>query len=64
MDSQLNELTNQNSRKVAEVGKRYYKSLGTSVIKSPMSPPSLIHLTFINNNTVIEIILSWKYLDY
>ena len=42
----LNESTNQNSVKAAKlvsqrIGKRYCKTLGTSVINSPMSPPSL-----------------------
>ena len=36
LNTQLNEPNNKNSHK-----KRYYKTLGTSVINNPMSPPSL-----------------------
>ena len=44
LDNQLNDPTNQNSIKVPNVvkpknKKRYYKTLGTSVINSPLSPP-------------------------
>ena len=46
LDTQLIELSNQNSVKVSKVieltnKKRYHQTLGTSVINSPMSPPSL-----------------------
>ena len=46
LDSQLNEQTNQNSIKVPKVvkqryKKRYYKTLETIVINSPLYPPSL-----------------------
>ena len=45
LDTQLNELTNKNSIKFLKVFKpknnNYYKTLGTSVLNSPMSPPSL-----------------------
>ena len=46
LNTQLYEPTNQNSKKVPKVvsqqiRKRYYKSLGTSVINSPLSPLSL-----------------------
>ena len=57
LDTQLNEATNQNSRKVPKVikltnKKMLLKTLGTSVINSPMSPLSMItslKLHFINN---------------
>ena len=57
LDTQLNEATNQNSRKVPKVIKltnknMLLKSLWTSVINSPMSPLSMItslKLHFINN---------------
>ena len=46
VDTQINEATKQNPIKVPKVVKhirnRYYKTLGTSVIKSPRSPPFLI----------------------
>ena len=45
LDIQLNEPTNQNSIEVPKLSSRvrkyYYKTLGTSVINSEMSPPSL-----------------------
>ena len=46
MDTNLNEPTNQNSIKVPivvgqQIRKRHHKTLGTSVITNPMSPPSL-----------------------
>ena len=46
VDTQLNEPANQNSIKVPKVVQRtnkkgYYKTFRTSVINSPMSPPSL-----------------------
>ena len=46
LDTQINEPTNQNSIKVPKIvkptnKKNYYKTLGTSVINDPMSPPSL-----------------------
>ena len=46
LDTQSNEPTNQNSKEVPKVvhpmyKKRYYKTLGTSVMNSPMSPSSL-----------------------
>ena len=48
LNTQLNELTKKNSIKVPKVGiykklrKRYFKTLVTRVINSPMSPPSPI----------------------
>ena len=47
-DTQLNEPTNQNLTKVPKVlkptnKKCYYKTLGTSVLKSSMSSPSLVN---------------------
>ena len=47
LDTQLNEQTNQNSTKVHMIvkptnKKSYCKTLGTSVINSPMSPPFLV----------------------
>ena len=45
MDIQLNELTNQNLLKSPKlwkrIEKRYYKTLETSVLNSPLSPLSL-----------------------
>ena len=46
LDTQLNELTNQNVIKVLKIveptkKKTLLKTLGNSVINSPMSPPSL-----------------------
>ena len=46
LNTKLNESSNQNSLKSPklfnkQIRKRYYKTLGTSVIKSPMSPSSL-----------------------
>ena len=46
MDIQLNESTNQSLIKVPKVAaqqirKHYYKTLGTSIMNSPMSPSSL-----------------------
>ena len=43
LDTPLNEPTNQNSIKVSKkrISKRYHKFFKTSVINSPMSPPSL-----------------------
>ena len=38
LDTQPNELTNQNSIKFPKVFKRYYKTLGTSVKKQPNFP--------------------------
>ena len=49
LDTQLNNPTNQNSIKFPKcvkqrLRKRYYITFGTSVINSPVSPPSLINL--------------------
>ena len=45
LDTQLEEPTNQNSIKVPkfqqQIRKCYYKTLGTSIINNPMSPPFL-----------------------
>ena len=43
LDTQLNEPTNRKSQKLLnqQIGKHYYKTLGTSEINSPMTPPSL-----------------------
>ena len=54
LNTQLNEI-NQNvvkSTKLLSQGirKRYYKTLGTSVINRPMSPPSLLIHTFLVAN--------------
>ena len=50
VDTQLNEPTNQNSIKalkllIQRIRKRYILTLGTSVINSVMSPPSLMNLS-------------------
>ncbi len=48
LDTHFNEPTNQNSLKVPKmvkptnIIKLYYKTLGTSVINNPVSPPSLL----------------------
>ena len=43
LDTQLNEPTNQIPKLLSQrIRKRYNKTLGTSVLNSPMSPPSLI----------------------
>ena len=46
LDTQLNETTNQNSPKLfsQRVRKLYYETLGTSIINSLMSPPSVIYM--------------------
>ena len=46
LNTQLDKPTNRNSEKkspkmLSQIRKRYYKSLGTSVINSPLSPLSL-----------------------
>ena len=53
LDNQLNEPTNQKSITVPKVvkptnNKRYYKTLGTNVINSPMPPPSLVDMCLVN----------------
>ncbi len=58
LDTQLNKPTNQNSLKVPNVvkptnKKRYYKTLETSVINSPLAPLSLWYKG--KNCTVINI---------
>ena len=50
LDTQLDKSINQNSSKVPKVveptnKKTYYKTLGTSVINSPLPPPSLENIT-------------------
>ena len=55
LDTQLNEQTNQNSTKVHMIvkptnKKSYFKTLGTSVINSPMSPTFLVKSPY--NNTL------------
>ena len=63
-DTQRNKPFNQNlkmSQKLLgqRIIKRYYKTLGTSVINSPMSPPSLVLVTLYyskGNNFIIIII--------
>ena len=49
MDTQINELTNQNSIKLLaqQMRKRYYKTLGTRVINIPTSSPSINIWTFL-----------------
>ena len=52
LDTQLNEQTFQiqeGPKRLLRkrIRKRYYKTLGTSVINSPMSPPSLIFISFL-----------------
>ena len=57
LDTQVNEQTNQNSLKVPSKlkdKKRYYKSLGTHVMKSPMSPLSLLYCTLRQNGTNLQ----------
>ena len=50
LNNQLNKPTNQNFKKKSpKLRKRFYKTLGTSVIISPMSNPSLNILPFILN---------------
>ena len=55
LDTQLNEPTNQNSRKVPKVVKStnkktlYYKTMGTIEINSGMSPPFLLTFAVANN---------------
>ena len=51
LDTKLNEQTNQNSIKSLkllrkQIRKRYYNTLGTGVIHSPMSPTFLTKLHF------------------
>ena len=53
MNTQLNESTYQNSLKSPKllsqrIRKRYYKTLGTGVINSPMTPPSLRKVSHVN----------------
>ena len=59
MDTQLNETINQNSIKSLKllsqrIIKRYYKTLGTSVINSQLSPPSLILIRAINSDLTVD----------
>ena len=50
LDIYLNEPTNQNSPQLLSrlIRKRYYKTLGTSLINSPMSPPSPERIVHVN----------------
>ena len=55
LDTQLNKPTNQNS---LEIRKRYYKTLGTSVINSPLSPLFLRKICLVNVIHTNRLILS------
>ena len=58
LDTQLNEPTNQIQRKfqnlLSQLRKRYYKTMGTSVISSTLSSPSnQLHFSLKGNHTLI-----------
>ena len=56
LDTQFKETTNQNFIKVPKVVKqRYYNSIRTSVINSPMSPPSLRGRNVFRQNGKIKV---------
>ena len=62
LDTQVNELTNQNSIKSSkllgqQIRKHYYKTLGTIVINILMSPPSLLNTTILSEWAMLLHIL-------
>ena len=60
LDTQINQPTNQNAIKVSKVvkpsnKKQYHKTLGTSVINSPISPPSQLQTTLRHTRDVEKL---------
>ena len=55
LNKQLN-VTNQSKirKRPQQISQRYHKTLGTSVMNSPMSPPSLTLTEYSNKNNLIH----------